>query len=1319
MLRNVKRHYSYKRIISLLLCVCMVITMIPNGTLKAAPDNDNEEVLSIGDQVLITTKEETQMKVSTWQLVWNDEFEGNSLDETKWEYMVGTGAEYVEDGWGNQEQQYYTDGENAEVRNGHLIITAKKNTDSSKYSGKKYTSTRLWTKGDSPLFSKKYGRFEAKMSLPSGTGYWPAFWLMPTYDVYGTWASSGEIDIMEVRGRVTDTVNAAVHYGTQWPNNKHNGGAYVDSQFDTTKEHVYALEWVPGEIRWYVDNELYYSTSNFYSKGADEGEEYTYPAPFDQEFYILLNLAMGGNYDGNQLDETLDGGQMKVDYVRVYDYVDTDGNVGVYDENVQPPKEEASDLLGGEVGTNLVASSLNNITMIKKDYDTEGTDHWDLLTLPDFSGAATYEVGDGVKVNITSPGNQDYSIQLTHRLPLSKGYQYEVSFVAKADALRTMNVKLGEVGGSWTTYCDTFTSNLTEDWKEYHFTFHMNNETNPNARFEMNMGLNSSSIYIKDIVVKSTGLIKEVEPNGEKEPLGNGERIYNGTFDQGNEVDDKGRYTRLKFWNRLHTDAVVINDNLREVTLTSTGEQEGSLYQVGLALTKGEEYKVSIDGRGWGNPVIQMVVMNEEGGVIASKEVELSTTMTSYEWDFIMEQDTTTNASFAIIHGTEKTPVVLDNISMRQTSSNTVDYSETKSYLIGNKDFTAGTQGFSTHQTVMGVDTVVGGNLLWVATAPVSPNYEKMLLCKDLAIEKGISYTLKFTGRTTSPNPQPFTVRIQREGGDWASVLDKQFVLTDAWQDFEYTFTPGFSGVLNLKYLLGDVTENCNVNFSNMELYITSKPVKESAFLFSKGETKVNQPVILSYINREQWEGEEKQFFVNGKQVESSLVQVDIPNKTITWSASLFDHPGNYSLQIKVAGYDKTNYVTQTVLEASGNLVINGSFADGLNGWGNWSMNGCGKVSTENEEAKVEFIWHEGNTWDIQFFQENISLKAGKTYRLSFKAKASIARDIIVEFGKYTGQFQYAPIHLTDEYQTYTYIYDATSEEAAKLNFLLGNVNNLNNVNNPHQIYFDDVSIVEYTEEEPTVEPTIKPTVQPTVEPTVQPTIQPTVQPTIKPTVQPTIQPTVEPTIQPTVQPTIKPTTNPLKPAKVTISTVKKNYDNSVTVSWKKVSGATGYEIQIKNDTNGSYKKIKTITTGKTNTFTISKKLIKSSTQYIRVRAYKKDNGKTSYGAYSPSFKTSYLPKKVVITKLKKTSATSVSLAWRKDSKVSGYQVQMKIGKNGTYRTIKEVKGTSVTLKNLKLQKNKTYYFRICGYGTVNGVKVYGAKANGKSIRIN
>ncbi|GJM18262.1 MAG: hypothetical protein DHS20C14_04750 [Phycisphaeraceae bacterium] len=246
-------------------------------------------------------------------LVWSDEFDGPTLDLSKWEPMIGNGCSYGVCDWGNNEWQYYTDRpENIAFSGGVMSIIARNEF----FGGKQYTSARLRTlnKGDF-----LYGRIEARLQLPDAGGVWPAFWMLPTGSPYGGWAASGEIDIMESINTPSQ-VHGTLHYGNDWPNNVSTGGSTTMGGTDFGAGfHVYAIEWEADVIRWYIDDVLFSTKTSaqwFSNAPAASGNP---RAPFDTPFHILLNVAVGGNWPGNPTPGDYPV-QMNVDYVRVYSF---------------------------------------------------------------------------------------------------------------------------------------------------------------------------------------------------------------------------------------------------------------------------------------------------------------------------------------------------------------------------------------------------------------------------------------------------------------------------------------------------------------------------------------------------------------------------------------------------------------------------------------------------------------------------------------------------------------------------------------------------------------------------------------------------------------------------------------------------------------------------------------------------------------------------------------------------------------------------------------------------------------------------------------
>ncbi len=240
-------------------------------------------------------------------LVWSEEFDGAALDPDVWLIQTGDGTAEGIPGWGNNELQFYQ-ADNARLENGMLVIEARQES----VSGFNYTSARITTQ---ERIAFRYGRIEARMRLPGGQGLWPAFWMLSQDSPYGSWAATGEIDVMEatnlgVAGK--NKIFGTIHFGGEFPNNTFTGVQQDVPGNAQTEFHEYAFEWDPAEMRWYIDGVLYRMENSWFSTAAP------YPAPFDQAFHILLNVAVGGNLPGPTDGSTVFPVPMDVDYVRVY-----------------------------------------------------------------------------------------------------------------------------------------------------------------------------------------------------------------------------------------------------------------------------------------------------------------------------------------------------------------------------------------------------------------------------------------------------------------------------------------------------------------------------------------------------------------------------------------------------------------------------------------------------------------------------------------------------------------------------------------------------------------------------------------------------------------------------------------------------------------------------------------------------------------------------------------------------------------------------------------------------------------------------------------
>ena len=251
--------------------------------------------------VSVVAKSSTGKSVSTSTMVtiqviadvvWSEEFDTpgqpNSL---KWSYDLGAG------GWGNNEVQYYTNRiDNAVVSDGTLKINLKKES----YEGSPYTSARIITKGK---YSFQYGKIAVRAKLPAGGGTWPAIWMLGDNISTVSWPACGEIDIMEHVGNQLNKIHGTLHHPGHSGGNGDGSSVMISNV--TTEFHIYSLEWSPATIKFFVDDAPFYTFTN------------AAQLPFNQKFFIILNVAMGGNF-GGAIDPNFTSGTMEIDYVRVY-----------------------------------------------------------------------------------------------------------------------------------------------------------------------------------------------------------------------------------------------------------------------------------------------------------------------------------------------------------------------------------------------------------------------------------------------------------------------------------------------------------------------------------------------------------------------------------------------------------------------------------------------------------------------------------------------------------------------------------------------------------------------------------------------------------------------------------------------------------------------------------------------------------------------------------------------------------------------------------------------------------------------------------------
>lgn len=468
-----------KRIISVL-TVCALAFALTGcagkasdaGNTGAAPNPANSDLSAYSD---LTMKD--------YKLVFDEEFDGKTLDRSVWN------VELHEPGWVNEEWQEYVDSdENIYLEDGHLVLKPVQKKDT--MGSGAFTSGRVNTMGKHEF---KYGFFESRLKVPAGNGFLPAFWLMTGDEQkYGQWPVCGEIDIMEVLGYAVNQNHGTIHFGLP---HKQDQGTYQPVKLTnfSTDYHTYGLEWMPGKMVWYVDGVKYHETSDWYSK-TESGELNPYPAPFNHEFYIILNLAVGNNWAGYP-DETTDikNSEYDIDYVRVY-------QAPSYDENVQKPVKVV-DLREPADGSNYV----NNGSFTENE-DLSDNKNWKFLLANGGKGEAVIEDGK-IVIKSEAAGTEEYSVQLVQPdMPMKEGSSYKLSFKAWADEDRTMKTAVTAPNEGWIRYLDDTEVKLTKEPKEFTFDFTMSEESDPKGRVEFNMGKTGSTatIYITDVSLVKT-----------------------------------------------------------------------------------------------------------------------------------------------------------------------------------------------------------------------------------------------------------------------------------------------------------------------------------------------------------------------------------------------------------------------------------------------------------------------------------------------------------------------------------------------------------------------------------------------------------------------------------------------------------------------------------------------------------------------------------------------------------------------------------------------------------------------------------------------
>ena len=772
----VVRKRKGRNLLSLLLVLAMAGTLLPTSvTAKAAEPGEKtaeekteeiEKTITIdGEEVTLKAvityqtetkdqEQDTDLSYEGYNLKWEDQFEGDSLNRDDWN------VELHDPGWVNNELQSYVDSpENIYIEDGSLVLKPVEtvNEDGSV----SYTSGRVNTQNKHDF---KYGLFEARVKVPEGQGFLPAFWMMPTNEnLYGQWPRCGEIDIMEVLGNDTDTSYGTIHYGN--PHSESQGSYTLEEGTFSDEYHVFDVEWEPGKISWYVDGKLIHTEDNWYSATEGQGEV-TYPAPFDQPFYIILNLAVGGNWPGNP-DETTDiaNSAYYIDYVKVY-------QKDSYDENVTKPVEEVILRDPDENGNYVVNGDFSE----KEDL----TDDKDWIFLTTLGGEAGAEIGDNeIAVNTANEGTVDYSVQLVQPdLPMKQGGVYRLCFDAYADADRTMKVGVSAPDRSFRRYLEDTTISLTEEKQTYTLDFTMTDSDDANGRLEFNMGAAGSTagIRISNVSLKKIDEIEITE--GDKGILADGNYVYNGSFQEGEG--------RLGYWDVLKNDGAEVSvtneNNIRRLMVNApegtSADNPVIVSQSDLALSAGNTYAMSFTAEGEAGKNIMVKAAGQE------YTAELTGAESAYDYKLTLDTEPAdTNLAFCF---EEPGIYYVDNVRIEEDS------------LIKNGSFNAGFSGYEPY-----VDSSISSDVTYVVDSLNEDNaadfsinntgdaaWKIQLKQNNVELEKGQWYRLSLDAKASIPRKLMFA--IQRDGSgddDWTPYSGEKIVdLENDYNKYEIVF---------------------------------------------------------------------------------------------------------------------------------------------------------------------------------------------------------------------------------------------------------------------------------------------------------------------------------------------------------------------------------------------------------------------------------------------------------------------------------------------------------------------------------------------------
>ncbi|QQZ61823.1 carbohydrate binding domain-containing protein [Paenibacillus sonchi] len=604
---------------------------------------------------------------------------------------------------------------------------------------------------------------------------------------------------------------------------------------------------------------------------------------------------------------------------------------------------------------------------------------------------------------------------------------------------------------------------MTSSLKHYETMFQMKENSDIAARVEFNLGTNASPVWLGNARLEEIDSIP-FDHDSAKTPLGSGNHLYNGTFDLG-EPD------RFSYWHAEAAGGAEVSPSVSDtgrlnLQISGTGGDGADvrLLQNGIFLVQGQDYKLAFDIEVPSPRTAVIELQGRDGTVYASETVLLKAGAQKAEAVFPdLAGATDTLGRFVLHLGNAAGIVQLDNFLLLRTS---FYYDPSLVYYpLVNGDFSFGFNSWErllTEQGGAATAAVTEGAAAFNIANTGNQPYSVMLFQNGLKVAGGTDYVIEFDASSSVAR----RISVNVENASYQPSFTQIIKITPETNHYRFEFRQGVNDTLALKFLLGKVDgvsipQAHELVIDNVRFEIKNAPAKPQELLSDSTNNRVSQPVELTFNENAAWRSSITAVKVNGTALAEG--QYTVQAGKITIEPAAFPAEGSYMITVEAEGYVSAT-VTQTILANDNNLVVNGSFVNGTTGWSTWS--GEGGVSSFNvNEGVAEIRIDVAGTaaWHTQFYQEGIPLEAGKTYELSFKAKSTVPRQIIVEYSGTSAAAAQAKFEVTATWATYSARFTVDNSNPLKLNYLIGAAMGEDKTANgiPHTLSFDDIRVTE------------------------------------------------------------------------------------------------------------------------------------------------------------------------------------------------------------------------------------------------------------------